>query len=136
MSCRDTLFSSITKSHELRDMIPLSIRESRSLEIEALLVSSSMSRQHQALQDSLSTTTRITRLVESCKNCGLEIDAATTHELSNTLWDQGEMMLSIKLLKDLETTQNIEDQDIPVMRAALLAQLVSNDNLASMHPTD
>ena len=106
-------------------MIPANLRDSRVVEIEALLASSSISRAHGALQDSLSTTTHMINLMGECRENGVEVEAATTMELANVLWDQGEMMSSIKLLKGLQAESQIEDQDIPVSTASLLTQLVS-----------
>ena len=106
-------------------MIRLSLRASRTIVIESLLASSSISRRHGVLQDSLSTTTHITNLIEECQKCGIEVGGATTVELANVLWDQGEMMSSIKLLKGLQKESYLENQDISVSKASLLAQLVS-----------
>ncbi|KAF2233374.1 hypothetical protein EV356DRAFT_559975 [Viridothelium virens] len=123
MSCRVTTFSSVSKNNELQRIIPLSLRGSRTIELEALLASSAISRKHDAFQDSLSATTHLINLTDECQKCGIEVGAARTIELANVLWDQGEMMSSIKLLKSLQGESNLGRQDIPVSKASLLAQL-------------
>ena len=67
-------------------------------------------------------------LISECKKCGIEVEAAATTELANVFWDQGEMMSSIKVLKDLQRESHLERQAIPVSKASLLAQLVSEFN--------
>ncbi|KAI9667274.1 MAG: Serine/threonine-protein kinase tel1 [Bathelium mastoideum] len=123
VSCRNTLFSSVSKNPRLQHMIPISLRDSRTIEIEALLASSRISRKHDVLQDSLSATTHTFNLISECRKCGIEVGAATTMELASVLWDQGEMASSIKLLKGLQNETHLERQDIPVSRALLLTQL-------------
>ncbi|KAL9090337.1 MAG: hypothetical protein Q9165_005371 [Trypethelium subeluteriae] len=123
MSCRITTFSSVSKNNELQRIIPISLRGSRTIELEALLASSAISREHDAFQDSLSATTHLMNLTDECQKCGIEVGAARTIELANVLWDQGEMMSSIKLLKSLQRESNLGHQDIPVSKASLLAQL-------------
>ncbi|KAI9695841.1 MAG: Serine/threonine-protein kinase tel1 [Bogoriella megaspora] len=136
MSCRETLFSSISKNVTLQHIVALNLRESRTFEMEALLTSSSTSRKHGAFQDSLATTTHAMGLIADCKKCGLEVEAAAKIELANVLWDQGEMGPSIKVLRGLQRQSHLDRQDIPVARSSLLAQIGRNVAEARLEKPD
>jgi serine-protein kinase ATM len=123
-SCRETLLSSLSKNKNLQAVLKTSQRDSRSLEITALLASSKMSRHHGALQNSLATATYLNRLIEPCEEVGLNIAAAVQFESANVLWDQGELTASIRILQDLQNRSDAESQLIHVGKPELLAKLV------------
>ena len=94
-----------------------------------LLASSSISRSHGALQNSLSTTTYLNQLVEPCKSAGINITAAAQFESSHVLWSQGETTASVRLLRDLNHNLRmdlLEPQSFPIGKAELLAKLVGS----------
>lgn len=115
----------ISKRSKLQNMVGVSYKQARLIETKALLASSSLSRQHGALQDALSTTTYLSVLVRPCLELGLNIDAAVQYESSNVLWDQGEMTASIRVLKTVLESTDLSKQDITLGKAELLAKLVS-----------
>ena len=126
ISCRETIFSSLSKRSKLQDLLKISQRDARSLESQNLLTSSRMSRLHGALQNALTTTTYLTHLVKLCVEAGVDITAATRLESANVLWGQGEMTASIKMLQDLEGSLDPDTQFIHVGKPELLAKIVSS----------
>lgn len=125
ISCRETVFSSLSKKSKLQDLLKTSQRDARSLEGHTLLASSDMSRTHGAIQNALSTVTYLTELVKPCKEVGVDISAAVRLASANVLWDQGEMTASIRMLQDLQGLLDTQTQLIRVSKPALLAKLVS-----------
>lgn len=123
-SCRETLLSSLSKNKNLQEVLKTSQRDSRALEITSLLASTKMSRHHGALQNSLATATYLNRLIEPCKEVGVNITAAVQFESASVLWDQGELTASIKILQDLQNRSGAESQLIHVGKPELLAKLV------------
>ncbi len=129
ISCRETLFSSLSKKPKLRDLLKTSQRDARSLESQLLLTSSHLSRAHGAFQNALSTVTYLTELVKPCKEVGVDISAVTRLASANVLWDQGEMTASIRMLQDLQGSLDSPDQSIAVSKPELLAKLVSIETI-------
>lgn len=132
ISCRETLFSSLSKKPKLQDLLRTSQRDARSLESHLLLASSNMSRAHGAIQEALSTVTYLTELVKPCKEVGVDISAVVRLASANVLWDQGEMTASIRMLQDLQAPFVSNDQIIEVSKPELLAKLVSVDPIGSL----
>ena len=129
-SCRETLLSSLSKNKRLQEFLKTSQRESRALEINALLASSKMNRHHGALQNSLATATYLNQLIVPCGEVGLNITAAVQFESANVLWDQGELTASIRMLQDLRNKFNADSQLVHVGKPELLARLVRNSCFA------
>jgi ataxia telangiectasia mutated family protein len=125
LSSREIIFSSLSRRPSLLNAIKTNARDTRLIEVQALLESSRMSRNHGALQNSLTTATYLSALTEPCNKLGLEIGALTQFEVSNVLWDQGEMMASIRTLQSLNTLPDLRKQTIPIGKPELLAKLVS-----------
>ena len=124
ISCRETLFSSVSKSKNLQQILRISPADARHVEVRALLASSKLSRHHEALQTSLAATTYLGRLVQSSEEIGLKIKAAAQYEGASVLWDQGEMTASIRMLQDLVHGTDLEKQAIQIGKPELLAKLV------------
>lgn len=124
ISCRETLFSSLSKSRTLQSFLKTSQRDARDLESGALLASSRMSRGHGALQNALGTATYLTQLIKPCEDAGINITAAVQLESANVLWAQGEMTASIRILQELLQTFDSKSQWIRVGKSELLAKLV------------
>ncbi len=127
VSCRETIFSSLSKKPRLQEMLKTPQRDALALETHVLLASSQMSRDHGALQNALTTATYLNQLVEPCRKIGLDIAAAVQFESSRVLWSQGEMTASIRMLQDLRGTRTKERQLDQVGKPELLAKLVSLD---------
>jgi serine-protein kinase ATM len=124
-SCRETLFSTLSKSQTLQALLKISTREARYLEVQTLLASSINSRSRGTPQASLNTTTYLSHLIEPCRQVGLRIDVAAQFEASNVLWDQGYMSASIKMLREVVYGADFRSQSIHVGKSELLAKLVS-----------
>lgn len=133
ISCRETLFSSLSKKPKLQDLLKTSQRDARSLESHLLLESSHMSRAHGAIQNALSTVTYLTELVTPCKEVGVDIGAVVRLASANVLWDQGEMTASIRILQDLQVSLESRGQLIEVSKPELLAKLVSTEMIRCFH---
>ena len=131
VSCRETTFSTLSKNKGLQELLNVSERDARKTECENLLLSSSLGRQHAALQNSLSSATYLTQLISRCQAVGLTVDAAIRMEASNILWDLGETAASVRMLEDLVVQENkdnkhswLSTQDIRVGKSEVLAKLV------------
>ncbi|KAL8785072.1 MAG: hypothetical protein Q9213_003577 [Squamulea squamosa] len=123
VSCRETLFSTLSKSSNLQELTRISSRDARSMEARALLSSSQMSRRHGALQNALAAATYLNQLTQPCTDLGIDISAAVQFESAGVLWDQGEMAASIKMLQDLNSTIDTNKHAIHVGKPELLAKL-------------
>ena len=130
-SCRETLFSTLSKDNHLQLLLKISQRDSRAIESRVLLASSNMSRRHGALQSALATATCLSQLVSICEDVDVKIHAAARFEGSNVLWDQGEMSASIRMLQDLEHGIDLRSQDVKIGKPKLLAKLVSERDQVS-----
>ncbi len=124
LSCRETLFSSLSKKSHIQTMLRISQGESRLIEVNALLESSRMCRNHGALQNSLTAATYLSNLIEPCEMLGLTITAAVQSEAASVLWDQGEMTASIRILQSLNTSIDLSKQSVHLGKSGLLAKLV------------
>ncbi|MCJ1418869.1 Serine/threonine-protein kinase tel1 [Xylographa parallela] len=123
LSCRQTLFSTFSKSDQLRDLARISQRDARQVECHSLLASTALSRHHGALQSALSTATYMSQIVPACVEQSVVVDAAISLEGTNVLWDQQEMSASIRMLQDIVHNSDLKSQDIHVGKPALLAKL-------------
>ena len=124
MSCRETIFSSLSKKPKLQSLLRTSLRDARAVESRLLLTSSKMSRMHGALQNALTTATYLNQLVLPCEEAGVDISAAVRFESANVLWAQGEMTASIRMLQDLQKSLGSHAQMVHVGKPELLAKLV------------
>ena len=124
ISCRESIFSLLSKRSKLQDMLRTSPRDARALESHLLLASSTMSRFHGALQNALTTATYLNQLVKPCEEAGVDISAAVQLESANVLWGQGEMTASIRMLQDLKNSAASDSQFVRVGKPELLAKLV------------
>ncbi|MCJ1393539.1 Serine/threonine-protein kinase tel1 [Xylographa bjoerkii] len=123
LSCRQTLFSTMSKSDQLRDLTKISQRDARRVECRSLLASTALSRHHGALQSALSTATYMSQIVPACVEQGVVVDAAIRLEGTNVLWDQHEMSASIRMLQDIIYGSDLQSQDIHIGKPELLAKL-------------
>jgi ataxia telangiectasia mutated family protein len=117
-------------------MINVSAADSRLVEVQTSLLSSSLNRNNGALQESLTSATYLTSLIEPCQVLGVNIEAAANLEAANALWDQGEMASSIGMLRALEKNSNLKKQTIPVGRSDLLAKLGYQVSVARLEKPD
>ena len=78
-----------------------------------------------ALQEPLAVATYLSDIIPACADEGLNIDAAINNEVANVLRDQGEVTASIRILQELASRKTMDDQDLMVGKADLLARIVS-----------
>lgn len=136
MSCRETILSCLSQQTRLRDIININASESRFVEVQTTLLSSSLSRAHGALQESLTSATYLTSLIGPCQALGLNIEATAHLEAANALWEQGEMTSSIGMLQALEKNTTLKKQTIPVGRSDLLAKIGYQVSVARLEKPD
>lgn len=124
LSCRQTLFSTVSKSNNLQRLLGTSQRDARRIECRALVASTRLSRHHGALQNALAAAMYLGQIAKPCLEEGVNIDAVTRLEGSDVLWDQDEMSASIRMLQDIVQGVDLRSQDMQVGRPELLAKLV------------
>jgi serine-protein kinase ATM len=114
----------------------LSLKDVRSIEVEALLSSCNISRKHSSLQDSLATATYLSDLSDVCSRVGLDIEASAQNEVADALWDQGEHSTSIRMLRRLTEMPppQLKSETDQSHRSKLLAKLVCPRNSYSVPP--
>lgn len=105
----------------------------RSMEVEALVSTSIISRRHGALQESLASVTYLSDIVPDCKTLGLDVEASAKYEEANVLWDYGEQEKSIRIRQDLVDFGNFDSQDKKISLPVLMAKLVSMHGVNCQH---
>jgi serine-protein kinase ATM len=125
LSSRETLFSTLSNNDSLREAMHLGLKDVRDIEVETLLSSCSIARKHNSLQDSLATATYLSDLSPLCSQIGLDIEASAQNEVADALWDQGEHVTSIRMLKRLTELPRSKHESSQLHRSRLLAKLVS-----------
>ena len=124
MSCRETIFSTISKNAQLQSIIRTAKREALDTEVQALLQSSQLSRSHEALPNALATATYLNHLIDPCYKAGVYIEAAARYESAQVLWQEGEMSSSIRILQELCDNASQKSQVHNAPTPDLLATLV------------
>lgn len=125
LSCRETLLSVLGSNDALLESLHTRAGTLRSMEVEALLSTSTICRKHAALQESLTCVTYLNDIVQDCKAFGLDIEASAKYEEANVLWDYGEQEKSIRIRQDLVDYGNFDSQDRQISLPVLMAKLVS-----------
>ncbi|KAI9678668.1 MAG: Serine/threonine-protein kinase tel1 [Caeruleum heppii] len=123
LSARSTLFSSLQRREQLCTGMSSSPHAMRNFQIQALLDFSRMSRKHGYLQHSLTTATYLSDLIEPCQMEGLHVSAAVRFDVAQCLWDQGEVLASVQMLRDLSRSSELTNQAITVGKPELIARL-------------
>jgi ataxia telangiectasia mutated family protein len=124
LSCRETLFSILSSNAPLQETLHARTGTLRGMEVEALVSTSTISRRHGALQESLASVTYLSDIVQPCKFVGLDIEATAQYEVANVLWDQGEAETSIRMRQYLRHHANFDSQHTNISLPVLLAKLV------------
>lgn len=138
LSCRGTTFSVLSQQPRLHKIINIGPVDTRSVEVQNALLTSELTRAHNALQESLSVATFLIDLISPCRDVDLKVDVAIRLEASNALWDQGELTSSIGMLHALEKekTATLGKQDIKIGRSKVLSQIGSRVSDARMEKPD
>ncbi len=93
-------------------------------EVRCVRHSLKLARSHAALQSALNRAMYLSNLVKESAALGLAIGDVVSHDFAGVLWDQGDMMASIQMLKQLRHNAEGDKQAIVVSRPALLADMV------------
>lgn len=125
VSSRETVFSLLGNNESLRRSIGTSRKACRLIEVQALLASSKVYREHKALHESLASITYLTDLLADCKSDGLEVNEALRYEMAAMLWESDEASTSIGILTQLKDEHSSNEQSISVGRSRILTTLVS-----------
>ncbi|KAF7194796.1 Serine/threonine-protein kinase tel1 [Pseudocercospora fuligena] len=123
LSNRQTLFGVIRQNAALQKGLHLGEKRCRALEVEALLASSGLAREHSQLQDALTATATLSDMIDHCGVVNLKIAGAVKLETATVLSEAGETTISVKMLRDILGMSDLDSQDLKVGRAGLLAQL-------------
>ncbi|KAK3954237.1 hypothetical protein QBC32DRAFT_385226 [Pseudoneurospora amorphoporcata] len=122
LSCRETTLSMWSQHHNLRSS-RLTPADARLAQIRGMLTSSDIYRFHRATQETLNLSTTLTHLIKPSEQVGLTVDAAVRMEAANSLWDQGEMISSIRMLQNIDKDSSLKKQTVPVSRSDLLSKI-------------
>ena len=114
----------------------ISVSDARVAEIRTLLLSSRLYRFHGATQESLNLATFLTDMIKSSEELGLAVDAAIRVEAANALWDQGEMIPSIRTLQSTERNTHFKKQNVHESKSAILARIAYQVSVARLEKPD
>ncbi|KAI5205260.1 hypothetical protein AUEXF2481DRAFT_9016 [Aureobasidium subglaciale EXF-2481] len=123
VSCRETLFSLLSRNKNLREALHVNIRDCRAIEARSVISSSQFARRNDLIQQSLTAATYLSQLVPICQEVDVKMDAAAHFEVATTLWRQGEISTSVQMLQELCLRTDLLGQSIQVGRPGMLAQL-------------
>nr|CDP32262.1 Putative serine/threonine-protein kinase TEL1 [Podospora anserina S mat+] len=135
LSCRETTLSMWSQHHKLR-AATIPPADARFAQIKGLLLSSDIFRFHRQHQETLNLSTTLTDLIQPSEAMGLNVDAAIRMEAANSLWDQGEMISSIRMLQAIDKDSSLKKQTIPVSRSDLLAKIGFQVSVARLESPD
>ncbi|KAK4668469.1 Serine/threonine-protein kinase tel1 [Podospora pseudoanserina] len=135
LSCRETTLSMWSQHHKLR-AATIPPADARFAQIKGLLLSSDIFRFHRQHQETLNLSTTLTDLIQPSETMGLNVDAAIRMEAANSLWDQGEMISSIRMLQAIDKDSSLKKQTIPVSRSDLLAKIGFQVSVARLESPD
>ncbi|KAK4192032.1 putative serine/threonine-protein kinase TEL1 [Podospora australis] len=135
LSCRETTLSMWTQHHDLRAR-SLTAADARLTQIRGLLLSSDIFRFHRAFQETLNLSTTLTDLIVPSELMSLTVDAAIRVEAANSLWDQGEMISSIRMLQTIDKDSSLKKQMVPVSRSDLLSKIGFQVSVARLESPD
>ncbi|KAI5807112.1 hypothetical protein EDC01DRAFT_638230 [Geopyxis carbonaria] len=122
MSMRQATFGSLAKQDHLQASSRITPKLARLLEAKTLVECCKMARSHKILQHALTAATQLSKVVEPCKNSGLDIHAMATLQAAHVLWDDGQGIASIRMLQYLENESD-NSQTLVVGKPKLLAKL-------------
>ncbi|KAH8169718.1 phosphatidylinositol 3- and 4-kinase domain-containing protein [Sarocladium implicatum] len=132
LSCRGTSLSMVSQHASRLHHPKLSVGTLKQMEVQSLLLSSTLYRYHQATQESLNLATTLTDLIKPCEDLGLHVDAAVNIEAANSLWDFGEISTSIRMLQAIDRDSSLRMQTLPVSRSDLLSKLGHQVSIARL----
>ncbi|KAK1751562.1 hypothetical protein QBC47DRAFT_390396 [Echria macrotheca] len=140
LSCRETslnIWSMRGWGFRTSDFQPLDVRANQ---VRALLRLSTVYRFHHARQESLNISTRLFHLLgkdeynKPAQELGAEFEAMVMIEAANSLWDQGEMIPSIRMLQEIE--KSLSKQLAPSTRSNILSKIAHQVSVARLEGPD
>ena len=124
VSNRQILFSTLARNEGLLKDLRASVRDTRGIEVEALLNVASFAREHNQLQEALSSVSHAGDLVPVVEESGLNVGAAVKLSTASVLWDLNEATAAVKMMKDTLDIRAVDQQNIEGPgKAGLLARL-------------
>ncbi|EHA54132.1 hypothetical protein MGG_14764 [Pyricularia oryzae 70-15] len=136
LSCRESTLGLLSQHSHFQKSQKLTAAMTRTLEVQALLLSAGIFRYHDATQESLNISTSLNNLIQPCEAMGLNVDAAIKVEVANSFWDYGEMIPSIRMLQSIEGECALKKQTIDVNRADLLASIGHQVSVAKLESSE
>ncbi|KAJ2903659.1 phosphatidylinositol 3 (ataxia telangiectasia mutated) [Zalerion maritima] len=136
LSSRVTALSMLERQSQQPNLSKLRLADTRVGNIRSMMLSSKILRFHEATQESLNLATSLTHLIKPSENLGLAVEAAINIEVTNALWDQGEMIPSIRLLQLTEKKTSFKKQTIRASKSALLATTAYRISVARLEKPD
>lgn len=127
------MFGVLRRNHALQADLNLSLKDCLLAEVESVLMALNIANETTKWPGSLTAAVYLSNLVTLCDSVGLSIDARAKLELATVLWDRNETETSIRILRELASRTDLDQQSIPVGKAGLLAQLVSPRSLSYAH---
>ena len=125
LTSREALSGMISDSATLQKLLGVSRQAALLEEVKIHLKSSQILRASGLVQQAVNNVAYLSELAPLCQEAGLAVDAAVKQEAANVLWESGELITSIHILRDLADLHHLETQVLPVGKAGLLATLVS-----------
>lgn len=135
LSCRETSLSMWEKGYAFRPAT-VDSNEARLCQIRGMLLSSGIYRFHRAFQETLNLSTRLTGLIQPSKVLGLGVDAGIRMEAANSLWDQGEMVASIRMLQKIDKDPSFKKQQLDVSKSDILSKIGYQVSVARLESPD
>lgn len=126
LSSRQTLFSVLSRSTVLQDLVGTGPKDTTALEISALLSSCSTARKHGADRESLAAAVYLHDLIPRCRELGLRTEARADFEMARVLWDKSEQYSSVHMLRQLVTDVDFGTETMAPGLSTVYATLVSN----------
>ncbi|KAK0123635.1 Serine/threonine-protein kinase tel1 [Cadophora gregata] len=136
LSCRGTTLSTLSQEPRLQRIMHVQPIDTRIVEVETALLSSTINRAHGALQESLSLATSMMDLIKPCHDVGVNPEVAIQLEAANAMWDQGEMGSSVRMLQALDDGPLLKNQTIVVERSDLLTKTGYRVSVARLQGAD
>ncbi|KAK5652501.1 hypothetical protein OQA88_10406 [Cercophora sp. LCS_1] len=135
LSCRETSLSIWSKDNGSRPPA-VSKADARLFQVRGMLLAADVYRFHRAHQETLNLSTRLTSLIRPSEILGLGVDAAIQVEAANALWDQGEMISSIRMLQSIDKDGLLKRQMVAVSRSDLLSKIGHQISVARLESPD
>ncbi|ETN42278.1 uncharacterized protein HMPREF1541_04219 [Cyphellophora europaea CBS 101466] len=134
LNTREYVFGTISRSQHLRTAVGLTAPQALLLEARSVRQSLQLAQKHNSAQFSLSRATYFSDLSRTAEPLGVNIEVASHYDLARTLWAQEEASASVKILRGLSQSSDLDKQAIPVTLSEILADLGQKVTEARLEP--